>query len=183
MTDLREKYTNELSAKLMEELKIENKLAVPGLSKIVVNIGVRNAVGDKKAIDSVAEVLVQITGQKPKVTVTKKSIASFKLREGDKIGLVATLRGQRMYDFYSRLVNIVLPRIKDFRGVSKDSFDSKGNYSLGISEYIVFPEIDPGKVDRVQGLQICIVTSAKDRKEAVALLGALGMPFQKEVSG
>ena len=121
----------------------------------------------------------QITGQKPKVTSAKKSISSFKLRENDKIGLVVTLRGNRMYDFYAKLVDVVMPRLKDFRGVGKDSFDSRGNYTIGISEYTVFPEIDPGKFDRVQGLQITVGTTAKTKEEGVALLKALGMPFVK----
>ena len=121
----------------------------------------------------------QITGQKPKVTAAKKSISSFKLREGDKIGLAVTLRGNRMYDFYGKLVDVVLPRLKDFRGVSKASFDKQGNYTLGIAEYSVFPEIDPGKIDRVQGLQITVVTSATNKEAALELLQALGMPFVK----
>ncbi len=179
MADLKQFYTNEVVAKLEKELDIKNPMAVPALKKIVVNIGVKNATADKKAIEAAAEVLTNITGQKAKVTAAKKSISSFKLREGDKIGLVVTLRGKRMYDFFEKLVKIVLPRIKDFRGVKKTSFDAKGNYTLGLQEYIVFPEVDTGKVDRIQGLEVIIVTSGQNNKEGFALLKALGMPFQK----
>src|SRR6266446_6613916 len=174
MANLQQKFKTEIAKRLQEDLKIGNNLALPRLLKIVVNAGVSGAVADKKAVEVVGGILTQITGQKPKVTTAKKSISSFKLREGDKIGLVVTLRGQRMYDFFERLVGIVLPRIKDFRGVKKKSFDSRGNYTLGISEYVVFPEVDSGRIDRVQGLEICIVTTAKERDEAVKLLTALG---------
>lgn len=165
--------------KLQKELGIKNPMAVPSLSRIVVNIGVKDALSDKKNIDKVAEIIAQITGQKPKVTTAKKSISTFKLRQGDKIGLVVTLRGKRMYNFYNKLVSVVLPRLRDFRGVKNTSFDGRGNYTLGLTEYTVFPEIDPGKVDRVQGLEISIVTTGKDNKEGFELLKALGMPFQK----
>lgn len=180
MNTLKKKYTDSLSKKLKQDLGIKNTMAVPALKKIVVNIGVRNAVGDKKNLEIVREILRQITGQQPKVTAAKKSIASFKLREGDKIGMMVTLRGDRMYDFFDKLVNIVLPRIKDFHGVKRNSFDSRGNYTLGLFEYTVFPEIDPGKAERVQGLEIGIITSAKDRKDGYALLEGLGMPFEKQ---
>jgi len=179
MADLKQFYQKEVVKKLEEELGIKNPMGVPALKKIVVNIGVKNAVADKKAIEVAAEIMAHITGQKAKVTAAKKSISSFKVREGDKIGLVVTLRGKRMYDFFEKLVKIVLPRIKDFRGVKKTSFDTRGNYTLGFSEYIVFPEVDTGKIDRIQGLEVVIVTSAKDKKEAFALLKGLGMPFQK----
>lgn len=179
MSELQKNYNEKIKKELQEKLAIKNPMAVPQLKKIVVNIGVRNATADKKNIEIAKDIIAQITGQKPKVTAAKKSIASFKLREGDKIGLVVTLRGRRMYDFYGKLVNVVLPRIKDFHGVKKDSFDSRGNYTLGMYEYTVFPEIDLGKVERVQGLEICIVTSAKDKNDGAALLTALGMPFVK----
>lgn len=179
MTYKQDQYQKEVLKKLQEELKIKNIMAVPKLSKIVINMGVKNAVADKKNIEVATKIMELITGQKPKVTSAKKSIASFKLREGDKIGLVVTMRGNRMYDFYGKLVDVVLPRIKDFRGVKKDSFDTRGNYSVGISEFTVFPEVDPGKFDKVQGLQITIATTAKTKEEGVALLRALGMPFQK----
>lgn len=164
---------------VQKELGINNPMSVPKLSKIIVNVGVKDALSDKKSIEKVAGIIGQITGQKPKVTVAKKSIATFKLREGDKIGLVVTLRGKRMHNFFKKLVSIVLPRIRDFRGVKSTSFDGKGNYTLGFTEYTVFPEIDPGKVEKVQGLEISIVTTAKDNKEGLALLRIMGMPFQK----
>ncbi len=169
----------ELLEKLQKELGIKNPMAVPHLSKIVVNIGVKNAVADKKNMEVAKDVVAQITGQKAKPTKAKKSISSFKLREGDTIGLVVTLRGIRMYDFFSKLVNVVLPRIKDFRGVRNDSFDKAGNYTLGLEEYSVFPEVDTGKIERVQGIEITIVTKAKNKDEGFALLKAMGMPFQK----
>ncbi len=179
MTNLQNKYKETVIAGLKKTLEIKNPMAVPALNKIVINIGVKNAVADKKNIEIVTQVLEQIAGQKPKVTKAKKSISSFKLREGDKIGLVVTMRGKRMYDFYDRLVSVVLPRIKDFRGVKTTSFDGKGNYTLGINEYTVFPEIDTGKVVVVQGIEVTIATTAKDRKGGFELLKALGMPFQK----
>ncbi len=179
MSYVQDKYQKEVVKKLQEALGITNPMAIPALKKIVVNMGVKHATADKKNMDVAADVMKSITGQKPKVTAAKKSIASFKLREGEKIGLMVTLRGNRMYDFYGKLVDVVLPRLKDFRGVSKDSFDTKGNYTLGLSEYTVFPEIDPGRIDRVQGLQITIVTSAKSKEHAVELLKAMGMPFVK----
>ncbi len=179
MTYIQDKYTKEVVQQLEKELKISNVMAVPKLTKIVINMGVKNAVADKKNMEIATQVMELVTGQKPKVTKAKQSISSFKLREGDKIGLVVTLRGNRMYDFYGKLVDIVLPRLKDFRGVGKNSFDGRGNYTLGISEYSVFPEIDPGKIDRIQGLQITIVTTAKQKEGAEALLRALGMPFAK----
>lgn len=173
------KYNTKIAKDLQKELDIKNFYATPKLKKIVVNIGVKDALADKKNVESAQSILAQITGQKPKVTTAKKSIATFKLREGDKIGAAVTLRGKRMYDFYEKLVGIVLPRLRDFRGVSVKSFDGRGNYSLGFSEPIVFPEIDPSKLERTQGLEITIVTSARTNEEGMALLKALGMPFQK----
>ena len=173
------KYNTKIAKDLQKELEIKNSLATPKLMKIVVNVGIKDALADKKNVDAAVSILSQITGQKPKVTRARRSIATFKLREGDKIGAAVTLRGKRMYDFYEKLVGIVLPRIRDFRGVSSKSFDGRGNYSLGFQEAIVFPEIDPSKLERNQGLEITIVTSAKDNKEAESLLRALGMPFQK----
>lgn len=179
MANLKKKFITEVKPALQKDLKIKNPMAVPQLAKIIVNIGVRNAVGDKKGVPAVSDILGQITGQKPKVTKAKKSIAQFKLRQGDKIGVVVTMRGARMYSFYDKLVNVVLPRIKDFHGVKKESFDPKGNYTLGVVEYSVFPEIDTGKIDRIQGLEISIVTTAHNKEEGQALLMALGMPFEK----
>lgn len=179
--NLQRVFKTRIAEALKTKLNIKNVMAVPRLSKIVVNIGVPNAVADKKNVEKAAEILAQITGQKPKVTKAKKSIASFKLREGEKIGVVVTLRGKRMYDFFKKMISVVLPRIRDFRGVSVKKFDGAGNYSLGFSEYTVFPEIDPGKIERVHGLEVSIVTTAKDNKEGEELLRLLGMPFQKSV--
>jgi len=177
--NLQEEFNKEVSKKLQEELSIKNPNAIPRLTKIVVNMGVKDALTDKSNLEKALGVMAQITGQKPKVTSAKKSIATFKLREGDKIGLMVTLRGKRMYSFFEKLIKIVLPRLRDFRGVSVKSFDESGNYSLGFSEDTVFPEIEAGKVDKLQGLELTIVTSAKNRKEGEALLRALGMPFSK----
>lgn len=179
MTDTQKQEYKEKIKKVQEELGIKNPMAVPGLKKIVVNIGVKNAVADKKNMEVAEQVLTTITGQKPRVNKAKKSIASFKLREGDKIGLTVTLRGNRMHDFFYKLVNVVLPRIKDFRGVSSKAFDEKGNYTLGLSEYSVFPEVDTGKIERVLGIEMTIVTSATKKEDGRALMRALGMPFQK----
>jgi len=184
MSDLRKKFKEEIIPKLSKELGIKDRQAIPSLVKIVVNIGVRNVLTDKKNLEIASAALAQITGQKPKVTASRKSIATFKLREGDKIGLVVTLRGNRMYNFYEKLVNIVLPRLRDFHGVKRQSLDQAGNYTLGFTELSVFPEIDVGKIDTAligQGLEITIVTNAKDREKGYALLSALGMPFKKGV--
>lgn len=177
--DLQTKYNKELSGKLAQDLSIKNVNAIPKLIKIVINMGIKDALADKSNLEKAQGIITQITGQKPKVTKARKSIATFKLREGDKIGLMVTLRGKRMFSFFEKLTKIVLPRIRDFRGVSLKSFDERGNYNLGFSENTVFPEIDPGKAEKIQGLEITIVTSAKDRKEGEALLRALGMPFAK----
>ncbi|QQG40937.1 MAG: 50S ribosomal protein L5 [Candidatus Levyibacteriota bacterium] len=166
---------------LQQKLNIKNVMAVPKISKIVVNMGVKDVVQDKKNIERAAVILSQITGQKPKITSAKKSIATFKLREGDQIGVMVTLRGKRMHDFFTKLTSIVLPRLRDFRGVSKKQFDGHGNYTLGFSEHTVFPEIDPGKVEKVFGFEVVIVTTARDNKEGLALLEMLGMPFMKSV--
>ncbi len=179
MDNLITKFNTKIVAELQKELGIKNFLAMPKLNKIVINIGVKDALADKKNVDNAVAILEEIAGQKPKVTKARKSIATFKLREGDKIGAAVTLRGKRMYDFYEKLVGIVLPRIRDFRGVPVKSFDGRGNYSLGFSESTVFPEVDPSRIEKVQGLEITIVTTAKEDKEGEALLRALGMPFQK----
>ena len=179
MSVLRKKFREEILPKLQKELEIKNKLAVPALSKIVINVGVRNVLSDKKNLDVALAALAQITGQKPKITSARQSIASFKLRKGDKIGLMVTLRGKMMYDFFEKLVNIVLPRLRDFRGVRRSSFDGHGNYTLGFEETTVFPEIDPSTVDRAQGLEIVIVTTARNNEQGTALLENLGMPFEK----
>ncbi len=179
MSNLQDTFKKEIEKKLQADLGIKNIMSVPKLSKIVINMGVKDALSDKKNIENAAEILNLISGQKSKVMKAKTSISTFKLREGDEIALVATLRGERMYDFYEKLVSIVFPRLRDFRGVKRESFDGHGNYTLGFAESAVFPEIDPGKVDKIQGLEITIVTTAKDNKEGFALLEALGMPFRK----
>ena len=164
---------------LKKELGIENIMALPKLSKIVLNMGVKDVLIDKKNIEKGIEIMKEISGQKPKITKAKKAIAGFKLRQGDSVGLMVTLRGKRMHGFFRKLVTIVFPRFKDFHGVSKVSFDGNGNYTLGFTETTVFPEIDPGKIDKIQGLEIVIVTTAKDDKRGFALLSAMGMPFVK----
>jgi large subunit ribosomal protein L5 len=176
---LQEKFKTEIIKQLQEELGIKNPHAVPMLKKIIINMGVKDALLDKKNIEKQAEILSRISGQKPKITRAKKAISSFKLREGDEIGLVVTLRGKRMYDFYQKLINIVFPRFRDFHGVKKESFDGHGNFTLGFAEATVFPEVDPTKIDRIQGLEVTIVTNAKSDERGYALLKALGMPFRK----
>lgn len=176
---LKESFQKKIAKELQEKLGIVNVMAVPKLTKIVVNMGVKDAIADKKNIERAAAIFTQITGQKPKIAKAKQSIASFKLREGEPIGVVATLRGKRMYDFFVKVTRIVLPRLRDFRGVGVKQFDSRGNYTLGFAEHMVFPEIDPGKVEKTFGLEVVIVTTAKDDKSGFALLEALGMPFTK----
>jgi large subunit ribosomal protein L5 len=178
MSRLRDKYTSDVIPALMQEFKYSSIMQVPRLKKIVVNIGVGEAVQNSKALDAAVSDLTTITGQKPVVTRAKKSIASFKLREGMAIGAMVTLRGERMYEFYDRLVNLGLPRIRDFRGVSRRSFDGRGNYSLGLREQIVFPDIDYDKIDKIRGLEVAIATTAPDDEQAYALLKRLGMPFR-----
>lgn len=182
MSILRDKFKKDTVKDLQRALSVKNSMEVPKLEKIIVNMGVKDALSDSKNIDKAGLILSAIAGQKPKITTARKAIAGFKLRKGDKIGLMITLRGKRMYDFFEKLVIIVLPRLRDFRGVEKGKFDGRGNYSLGFSEVTVFPEIDSGKVDASlgrQGFEITIITSAKDNKEGFELLKALGMPFMK----
>lgn len=179
MNTLQKSYNAEISKKLQQELGVKNVHEVPKLSKIVLNMGVKDALSDKKNIEKASEVLVILAGQKPKIMKAKKSIAAFKLREGDAIGLMVTLRGKRMYDFYQKLTSIVFPRLRDFHGVKNESFDGRGNYTLGFADGSVFPEIEPGKVEKQQGLEISIVTTAKDDEGGRQLLMALGMPFAK----
>ena len=157
----------------------KNIMAIPKLMKIVVNVGAKEALDDKKVLDKIAEELTLITGQKPMIRLAKKSIAAFKLREGQAVGVSVTLRGQKMKDFIAKLIGIVLPRVRDFHGVSLSSFDGHGNYTLGFKEQIVFPEIDYGKIDKIRGLEAVIVTSAKNDEEGKVLLTELGMPFGK----
>ena len=179
MDNLQSRFKKQIANELQKELGLKNAMAVPTISKIVVNMGVKDAILDKKNLEKASAILSQVTGQKPKWAAAKKSISSFKLREGDKIGLVVTLRGKKMYDFFERLISVVLPRFRDFHGVKKVSFDGNGNYTLGFIESTVFPEIDPGKLDKIQGFEVSIVTTAKDDKKGFALLKAMGMPFVK----
>jgi large subunit ribosomal protein L5 len=178
MSRLRDKYTSDVVPALMQEFKYSSIMQVPRLAKIVVNIGVGEAVQNSKALDAAVTDLTTITGQKPVVTRAKKSIASFKLRAGMPIGAMVTLRSERMYEFFDRLVNLALPRIRDFRGISRRSFDGRGNYSLGLREQIVFPDIDYDKIDKIRGLEVAIATTAPDDAQAYALLKRLGMPFR-----
>jgi large subunit ribosomal protein L5 len=181
MSRLSEKFKEEIMPELQKELSIENKMAVPRLEKIIINAGVGDAIQNIKLLDTAKTELSLISGQWPAVGRAKKSISSFKLRKGQPIACYATLRGERMYEFYDRLVNIVLPRVRDFRGVSSRSFDGKGNYTLGMKEQLVFPEIDYTKVERPRGMNITIVTSAEDDKQAFTLLKKLGMPFSEVI--
>lgn len=174
------RYQKEVLPKLQKELDIKNIMSAPRLAKIVLNMGIKDALSDKKNVEKAAAIMAQIAGQKPRINKAKKSIATFKLRQGDEIGVMVTLRGKRMQQFFVKLVSVVLPRLRDFHGVKRNSFDGKGNYTLGFSESTVFPEIDPGKIDKIQGLEIVIVTTARSDKEGFALLEALGMPFQKQ---
>jgi large subunit ribosomal protein L5 len=177
MSPLKNIYEKEIVPKLMEAFKYKNIMQAPGLEKIVLNMGLGEAIQNIKILDSATEELKAIAGQKPVVTRAKKSIAAFKLREGMPIGCMVTLRHQRMYDFYYKLVNIALARVRDFRGVTAKAFDGRGNYSLGIKEHIIFPEIDYDKIDKIKGLNISIVTTAGTDEEGKQLLGLLGMPF------
>ncbi len=177
MSRLKQKYSKEIVPELMQELEIANPMAVPRLEKIVVNIGAGEAIQNIKVLDSAKQELSLITGQWPAVGRARKSIAQFKLRKGHAIACYTTLRGLRMYEFFDRLVNIVLPRVRDFRGVSSRAFDGRGNYTLGLRDQLVFPEIDYTKVDQQRGMNITVVTSAQTDREAFALLKRLGMPF------
>jgi large subunit ribosomal protein L5 len=176
---LKEKYLTEVVPQLKTTLGYTNVMQLPELEKIVLNIGLGEAIQDSKALEAAEKDLSTISGQRPVITKAKKSIAPFKLRAGMPIGMMVTLRGKRMYDFFDKLVNIVLPRFRDFRGVSRDSFDGRGNYSLGIKEQIVFPEIDYDKIDKVRGFEVTIVTTAKNDDEARTLLEIMGMPFRR----
>jgi large subunit ribosomal protein L5 len=177
---LRERYTKELAPQLQKELGLENPMAVPKLHKIVINMGIGEATQNQKVLDPLVNELSQITGQKPVTTRAKKSIAAFKVRENMPIGAMVTLRGNAMYEFIDRLINIVLPRVRDFRGVSTKSFDGRGNYTLGLRDQLIFPEIDYAKVERQKGMNVTIVTTAKDDNEARALLRSFGMPFRQQ---
>ena len=179
MNRLQERYKNEVVKSLMEKFNYDSVMEVPSIDKIVINMGVGDAVSNSKLLDEAVAELTAITGQKPVVTKAKKSIAGFKLREGMPIGCKVTLRGERMYEFLDKLVSISLPRVRDFRGVSKDAFDGRGNYTLGVREQLIFPEINFDKVNKIRGMDIVIVTTANTDQESRELLTQLGMPFQK----
>lgn len=179
MNRLYENYKNEIVPALVEKFNYSSVMQAPKLEKIVVNMGVGDAIANSKVLDDAVNELTQITGQKPIVTYAKKSIATFKLRDGMAIGCKVTLRGERMYDFLDKLISIALPRVRDFQGVSKTAFDGRGNYTLGVKEQLIFPEIDYDKVNKVRGMDIVIVTTAKTDEEGRELLSQLGMPFKK----
>ena len=176
---LKERFDKEVRAALMKELGFENPMQVPRIDKVVVNMGLGEAISNGKILDASIEQLSAITGQKPVITKARKSIANFKLRQGQSIGAMVTLRGDRAYEFLDRLVNVALPRVRDFKGVSPKAFDGKGNYTLGVHEQIIFPEIDYDKVEKIKGMNITVVTTARDDEEGRALLRALGMPFRQ----
>lgn len=177
---LKERYKQEISPSLMKRFDYTSPMQVPKLEKVVINMGVGEAVQNAKVLDGAVEDLAQISGQKPVVTRAKKSIAGFKLREGMPIGAKVTLRGERMYDFLDKLINVALPRVRDFRGISPKAFDGRGNYTLGLKEQLVFPEIEYDKVDKVRGMDVVIVTTADTDEEARELLTQMGMPFRKQ---
>ncbi|MGA8943438.1 MAG: 50S ribosomal protein L5 [Thermoactinomyces sp.] len=176
---LKEHYINEVCPALMKKFEYKSPMQLPKVDKIVINMGVGEAVQNSKALDGAVEDLTLISGQKPVVTRAKKSIAGFKLREGMPIGTKVTLRGERMYHFLDKLINVALPRVRDFRGVSPKSFDGRGNYTLGLKEQLIFPEISYDKVDKVRGMDVIIVTTANNDEEARELLALMGMPFRK----
>jgi large subunit ribosomal protein L5 len=174
-----EQYDKEIAPKLMEEFGFQNVHQVPGLTKIVVNIGLGEAAGNPKLLDKASEELAAITGQKPSIRRARKSVANFKLRQGQAIGCAVTLRGQRMWEFLDRLLSVSLPRVRDFKGLSPKAFDGRGNYSLGIREQIIFPEVDYDSVERISGMNVTMCTTAKNDAEGKALLGHLGVPFRQ----
>ncbi|MDD2509604.1 MAG: 50S ribosomal protein L5 [Syntrophomonas sp.] len=178
MARLYEIYKNDIVPKMMEKFQYGNIMQVPKVERVVINIGVGEAIQNPKALDGAVNDLSIISGQKPVITRARKSIAGFKLREGMAIGCKVTLRGERMYDFLDRLINLALPRVRDFRGVSPQAFDGRGNYSLGIKEQTIFPEIDYDKIDKIRGLEVVIVSTAKSDEEARELLKSMGMPFR-----
>ncbi len=178
MARIKEYYKTEVVPKLIKEYAYRNNMEVPKISKIVLNMGLGEAIQNVKILDSAVAELALITGQKPVITKARRSIATFKLRKGMSVGVMVTLRGERMYEFFDRLVNLALPRVRDFRGISPKSFDGRGNFALGLTEQLIFPEIDYDKIEKVRGMNIVIVTSARTDDEARALLKHLGMPFK-----
>ncbi|MFH1446687.1 MAG: 50S ribosomal protein L5 [Chloroflexota bacterium] len=183
MNRLKEIYRDEIAPALFKELDLKNVMQVPGIEKVVVNIGVGEALDNPKALDAALNDLTIITGQRPVVLKAKKDISNFKLRAGRQIGVKVTLRGDKMWAFLDRLINVALPRLRDFRGVSPDSFDGRGNYTLGIREQLIFPEIDYGKIDKLRGMEVSIVTTADNDDQGRALLSKFGMPFRKGQNG
>jgi len=179
MARLKEKYQKDIAPAVAKEFGIKNPMAIPRLDKIIINMGMGEAIANAKVLDTAVEELKAIVGQKPVITKAKKSIASFKLRQGMPIGVVVTLRGERMYEFFDRLVSVALPRVRDFRGLSPKAFDGRGNYTIGVKEQLIFPEIDFNKVDKQRGMNISIVTTARNDDQARALLKGLGMPFRQ----
>ncbi len=179
MNRLKEQYQTEVVPALMKSLGLDNVMQVPKVQKIVLNIGLGEAMDNPKALEAASSDLMQITGQKPVITKARVSVAAFKLREGRQIGAKVTLRGERMWAFLDRLVNVVLPRVRDFRGIARDAFDGRGNYTLGLREQLIFPEIEYDKIDKIRGMEITIVTSAQSDDHAAAMLEMLGMPFRK----
>ncbi|HHX08542.1 MAG TPA: 50S ribosomal protein L5 [Chloroflexi bacterium] len=180
MNRLQEQYNNEIAPALYKELGLTNVMQIPRITKVVVNIGVGEALDNPKALDAAVNDLTIITGQKPVVIAAKKAISNFKLREGRQIGMKVTLRGYKMWSFLDRLINIALPRVRDFRGISADSFDGRGNYTLGLNEQLIFTEIQYDKIDKVRGMEVSIVTTAENDDQARELLRKFGMPFRKD---
>ncbi len=179
MNRLQKEYTSKYRDELKKELSLDSVMAVPKLEKVVINCGIGEAVTNSQALDDVVEIITLIAGQKPVITQAKKAVSSFKIRKGDKIGVMTTLRGKRMWDFFDKLINITLPRTKDFHGLSSKAFDGSGNYSFGIEDHIVFPEVDPNKVQKIRSLQITFVTSTRNDEHAKAFLNKFGFPFTK----
>jgi len=179
MSRLQEQYNNELHGQIMQKLGLKNAMQVPRISKITLNMGVGEAVADKKVLDNALGDLEKIAGQKPQITRARKSVATFKIRDGYKIGCMVTLRRERMYEFLDRLVNIAIPRVRDFRGLNPKAFDRQGNYSIGVSEQIIFPEINYDQIDAIRGLDITITTTARNAEQGRALLEAFNFPFKK----
>jgi large subunit ribosomal protein L5 len=176
---LKEKYTQEIAPALAKEFGYKNPMSIPRIQKIVLNMGLGDAIQNAKILDVAVNELAAVSGQKPVITKAKKSIAQFKLREGMSIGAMVTLRGERMYEFLDRFINITLPRVRDFRGISPKAFDGRGNYTVGLRDQLIFPEVDFGKVDKARGMNVCIVTTAETDEEARSLLRQFGMPFRQ----
>ncbi len=180
MNRMKERYQNEVMPAMMKALNLQNTMEAPRIQKVILNIGMGEAMDNPKSLEAASSDVAAITGQKPVITKARKSVANFKLREGRAIGVMVTLRGEKMWSFLDRLMNVVLPRVRDFRGISREAFDGRGNYTLGLREQIIFPEIEYDKVDKVRGMEITIVTSARNDDQATTLLEMLGMPFRKD---